>query len=460
MHTVLMSSNNNTLKGSLIEAIPRELLLKGLWGFEREALRVDDEGRPAATAHPFPPEEERITVDFGESQVEFVTAPRARVENALAELEELHAAAYGALGAELLWPLSVPGRWDEPERFRPASFAGRPEKEGARRYRDYLLSRYGRARQAITGLHYNFSLSPELWDFLRRAEGSGEGARAYADRRYMGLARNFLRYRFLPIYLFAASPAIDPRFERELGASADPPSRAVAKACANRFASLRLGPLGYRLDSRTSALVDLRFDSLDEYLAKLEAALLPVGGGPPLLRSAGEYYAPLRPKAALKGEKGSLGALRSKGIEYLELRIFDLDPFEAVGIGADAARFVQLLVLACLLMPSPPLARGAAQDDPLTLASSSCSYESSGKRTDARLRGAVARASRELMGTMSRIAARLPSEYGSALGAARGILSGSRPRSAERFAALAIGEGGGLAAGLSLARAHKRLFTD
>jgi glutamate--cysteine ligase len=458
MQNVRMSSNSITPEIATIDAIPRSLLLSGLWGFEREALRVDDEGRPATTLHPFPPEDEGITVDFGESQVEFVTKPRSTIEEALAELEALHARAYGALGAELLWPLSVPGRWDCPERFRPASFAGRPEKEGARRYREYLLARYGRARQAITGLHYNFSFSSELWDYLREAEGSGEDARSYSDRRYMETARNFLRYRFLPVYLFAASPAIDPRFGRELGASADAASRAVARACANRFASLRLGPLGYRLDSRTSAAVDLHFDSLDEYVAKLEAALLPSEEGPPLLRSAGEYYAPIRPKASLAGEKGSLGALRAKGIEYLELRIFDLDPFEAVGMGADAARFIQLMVLACLLAPSPSLGSSADRDDPLTLASSACSYESSGRSGDARLRSAVVRASRGVMAAMSRIAALLPGEYGSALAAARGMLAGSRPRSAERFARLALREGGGLAAGLSLAREHRLHF--
>ncbi len=295
-------------------------------------------------------------------------------------------------------------------------------------------------------------------DYLRREEGSDEDERSYSNRRYMGLARNFLRYRFLPTYLFAASPPIDPRFEAELGASADFGSRAVAKACANRLASLRLGPLGYRLDSRTRSLIDLRFDSLEEYVDKLEAALLPAGGEGPLLSSAGEYYAPLRPKALLGREKGSLGALRAKGIEYLELRIFDLDPFEATGIAAETARFIRLMVLACLFMPSPPLARGAAEDDPLTFASSSCSYDGSGRGGDARLRAAVAAASAGLLEAMEGLATLLPGEYGEALGAARDILSGARPRAADRFAALSLESGGGLAAGLGLAREHRRRF--
>ena len=433
----------------------RELLLKGLWGIEREALRIDGEGRIATTEHPFPPEDESITVDFGESQVEFVTKPRPTIEGALAELEELHARAYGAIGEELLWPLSVPGRWDEPERFRPASFAGEPGKEGARRYRRYLLGRYGRARQAITGLHYNFSLAPEFWDFLRGAEGSSEEMRAYRDRRYMDLARNFLRYRFLPTFLFGASPTMDLRFERELRESSDFAARAVANACSSRFASIRLGPLGYRLDSRTAALVDLRYDSLGEYLDKLGAATSSADDGKALLRSAGEYYAPLRPKAVLGGEKGSLGALRAKGIEYLELRIFDLDPLEAVGIGIHAARFVQLFVLACLFMPSPPLERGAAQDDPLSLASSSCSYLRPGASGGAGPRVAVAGFAGEVMRYMSRTAALLPTEYERALEAAREILGGRKPRAVDFFARLAAREGGGLAAGLRLAREHK-----
>jgi glutamate--cysteine ligase len=439
----------------------RELLLRGLWGFEREALRVDVEGRIATTEHPFSAEEEGITVDFGESQIELVTKPWPTIEGALAELGELHARAYGAMGEELLWPLSVPGRWDEPERFRPASFAGASAKEGARQYRRYLLGRYGRARQAISGLHYNFSLAPELWDFLRRAELSTEEPRAYRDRRYMELARNFLRYRFLPVFLFGASPAIDGSFERELQDTAGLPAGGLAAACAGRFASLRLGPLGYRLDPRTASLVDLRFDSLEEYLDKLEAATVRAAGGESLLRSASEYYAPLRLKAQPGVEKGGLRALREKGIDYLELRIFDLDPFAAVGIGAGTARFVQLFALACLLMPSPRLERGAADDDPLSFASSSCSYGAAGRAGRVLLRGAIAEASKDLMRRMSRIARLLPAEYGEALEAARETLAGRRPRPVEAFAALAARSGGALAAGLGLAREHRaRILGD
>ena len=199
----------------------------------------------------------------------------------------------------------------------------------------------------------------------------------------------------------------------------------------------------------------MRFDSLAEYVDKLEAAVSPAGGSPPLLRSEGEFYAPVRPKAAFPGSKASLAALKSKGIEYLELRIFDLDPFDPIGIGAEEALWIHLFALACLFMPSPRLERGAAQDEPLSLAASACSLERAGRRTVPRFASAVGRAGAEILGTMSRLARLLPPEYELALAHSRDMMAGRRPRTVERFGQLASEMGGGLAAGLDLARRHR-----
>jgi glutamate--cysteine ligase len=438
----------------------RKLLLSGKWGFEREALRVDPQGRPAASDHPFPPERGAITVDFAENQIEFVTKPRRSAEAALAELEDLHVEAYGAMGDELLWPLSVPGLWDEPERLRPARFGGAPEKEEARRYREFLLSRYGRARQAISGLHFNFSFSPEFWGFLRRAEASSENARSFSDRRSMDLARNFIRYRFLPVFLFSASPSIDPRFEAELRGTAETPERRSAGLCHGRSASLRLGPLGYRLDPARSRRLDIRFASLEEYLDKLEAACKPRGSEAPLLHSVSEYYVPVRPKARPDGTKGSLAGLREHGIEYLELRVFDLDPFEAIGIGSRTVAFIQTFALACLFIPSPPLERDAGADDRLSFLSSSCSYDWRGEPANRLLRGSIATASGEILAAMDRIAPLLSGIHEDALAWAKDALAGKKPRQIERFARLALREGGGLAAGLRLAKEHRETLME
>ncbi len=449
-------------QSDIVEALGRSgLLLSGKWGIEREALRVDADGRLAATDHPFPHGRGDITVDFAENQVEFVTKPSSSPDGAIAELRSLHAEAYEAMGDELLWPLSAPGLWDEPDRLRPARFGGDPGREGARRYRERLLSRYGRARQAISGVHVNFSFSRDFMDFLRDAETSRaagkfrEDPADAANRRYMDLARNAVRYRFLLAFLFSASPSIDPRFEAELRATSAATLLGALGSCGGRTASLRLGPLGYRLDPGRARRIGVRFASLDEYLRKLDAACSPRGGKAPLLDSASEYYVPIRPKAAPRGEKGGLGGLRERGIEYLELRVFDLDPFEPLGIGERALAFTQAFALACLLEGSPPLRRDASADDPLSLAASACSYDRAGRPADARIRNEVSRSADGLLQAMERIAPRLGERHEEAVAWARRALAGTELRSVDRFALLAASEGGGLAAGLRLAREHK-----
>ena len=49
-----------------------------------------------------------------------------------------------------------------------------------------------------------------------------------------------------------------------------------------------------------------------------------------------------------------LHALRERGVEYVEVRCMDLDPFEPVGIGAPTMRFLDVFLLHCLLSASPP----------------------------------------------------------------------------------------------------------
>jgi glutamate--cysteine ligase len=49
-----------------------------------------------------------------------------------------------------------------------------------------------------------------------------------------------------------------------------------------------------------------------------------------------------------------LHALRERGVEYVEVRCMDLDPFVPVGIEAQTMRFIDLFLLHCLLSDSPP----------------------------------------------------------------------------------------------------------
>ena len=85
---------------ALIEAGGRAGLMRGQWGLEREGLRVEADGQPALTPHPFGPEERAITVDFAEAQVELCIIQvmllllEARIKFKLEQVE--------ALGQEML----------------------------------------------------------------------------------------------------------------------------------------------------------------------------------------------------------------------------------------------------------------------------------------------------------------------------------------------------------------------
>ena len=56
----------------------------------------------------------------------------------------------------------------------------------------------------------------------------------------------------------------------------------------------------------------------------------------------------------IKTGERPLHALRERGVEYVEVRCMDLDPFVPVGIAAPTMRFIDVFLLHCLLSPSPP----------------------------------------------------------------------------------------------------------
>jgi glutamate--cysteine ligase len=180
-----------------------------------------------------------------------------------------------------------------------------------------------------------------------------------------------------------------------------------------------------------------------------------------LLAHEREFYSPVRPKT-VAGDAGeeeneagaSLRRLAREGVGYLEFRVFDLDPFEANGVGLEALRFFHVLVLASLFRPSEPIGAGERAE----LAerwrwSTLCG----GRWCECRPSpGAVGeREILPLLEFMAEIAEQLPTGYAAAVAAARERWAGRRDRPLDRWRSLvAATPGGALAAGLALARAH------
>ncbi len=325
-------------------------------GIEKESLRVQPDGRLALTPHPgalgSPLTHPHVTTDFSESQVELVTGVHGHVEHCLDELTQIHQETYRVLaagGEEMLWVSSMPCALP-PDEVIPLGFYGGSNVARAKSvYRMGLAHRYGRRMQTISGIHYNWSLPGVDSD------------------EYFALIRNFRRHAFLLLVLFGASPAVCSCFVE--GRPHELQTLSEDTMYLPHATSLRMGRLGYQSEAQASLAVS--YNSLDGYGASLEDALTrpypsyeAIGVRNPggdynqlattLLQIENEFYGTIRPKRVIFPGERPLHALRERGVEYVEVRLMDLDPFVPVGITAETARFLDVFLLHALLSDSPP----------------------------------------------------------------------------------------------------------
>ncbi len=331
--------------------------LKGMRrGVEKESLRSQASGALALTPHPAALgsalTHPHITTDFSESQLELVTGVHPDAANTLAELTEMHQFTYREMqkaGDEMLWVSSMPCGLPTDETIPIARFGSSNVGRAKSVYRMGLSHRYGRRMQTISGIHYNWSLP------------------GVSSEAYFGLIRNFRRHAFLLLYLFGASPAVCSSFvagrQHELQQLSD------STMYMPHGTSLRMGRLGYQSDAQASLAVS--YNSLEGYAASLADALTrpypayegvgirnPGGDynqlGDTLLQIENEFYGTIRPKRVIFPGERPLHALRERGVEYIEVRLMDLDPFVPVGIKGETMDFLDVFLLHCLQTDSPP----------------------------------------------------------------------------------------------------------
>jgi len=326
-------------------------------GIEKESLRALPGGSLALTPHPIALgsalTHPNITTDYSESQLELITGVHGGVEDCLAELREVHQYVYKVLadaGDERLWVGSMPCGLPTDETIPLGRYGGSNVGRSKSVYRMGLGQRYGRRMQTISGIHYNWSLP------------------GVTSEQYFDLIRNFRRHSFVLLYLFGASPALCSSFvagrgEHELQRLGD------HTLYMPHGTSLRMGRLGYQSDAQSSLAVS--YNSLESYAASLQEALTrpyppyeAIGIRNPggdynqlstsLLQIENEFYGTIRPKRVIQSGERPLHALRERGVEYVEVRCMDLDPFVDVGIAAQTVRFLDVFLLHCLLTDSPP----------------------------------------------------------------------------------------------------------
>lgn len=353
------------------------LLRQGLHGVERECLRVDRQGALALTPHPEAfgrtlthPE---ITTDYSESLLEFITPPRNGYDQALEELDRIHRFVYSELQDETLWSASMPCLLPEEERIPIACYGNSLVGMSKHVYRRGLAVRYGKTMQCIAGIHYNYSLSEPFWRSLQQHEGNGESAGDYQSAGYIALIRNFCRFSWLLMYLFGSSPALDRGFLR------GHPHQLQALDEQTLYlpwaTSLRMSDLGYQ--NKAQAGLTPCYNDLDSYIRSLcQAVSTPwpayeeiglyrdgerIQLNTHILQIENEYYSSIRPKRVIQSGERPVHALRDRGVQYIEVRCLDIDPFLPLGMDRDTAAFLDCFLLFCALEQSPLLLGGACE---------------------------------------------------------------------------------------------------
>ena len=306
-------------------------ILSGNFGIERETLRVDKEGYLAKSEHPGEFGDKAcnpyITTDFSESQIEVITPAFSDVQKSYEFTRALYDIVAMEVGDEYLWPESMPCIIPEDKDIPVAKFKNHSKE--AQEYREKLLLKYGGKKQLISGIHYNFSFDESIIERLYENTQKVLTYKEFKNSIYLKVARNYLRYRWLIVYLFGAAPIVHESFID----SCKCPLKEINHNEYSSFGAIshRSGKCGYKNK------VDLfpSYDSVEKYLESINGY---INDG--LIDSHKELYSQVRLKPSnIKNFKESL---LNDGIKYLEYRTIDINPFEKGGISLDDLKFLQV----------------------------------------------------------------------------------------------------------------------
>ena len=342
---------------------------KGYVGIEKESLRIN-ESKISKNTHQkslgsslF---NKYITTDFSEAQIEVITPPLAGKKATLKFLEDIHHFIHCNIGEEILWPLSMPPEIKEEKDIPIADYGSSNLGKLKYLYRNGLSNRYGRMMQIISGVHFNYSLPENIWK-EKNFNTSIKELDILRSDLYFSTLRNIKRYNWLIIYLFGASPIIPKSLLPKQ-------SQGFKKTSSSNYylkyaTSLRMSDLGYVNPFQENISVSL--NSMDEYISDLHNAtklssdkfkLIPskvdgemsqINGN--ILQLEDEYYSEARPKNDSINDLRMISKIKKNGVNYIELRSLDLNPFSRNGIDQDTIYFMELFSLYCFFKESPKI---------------------------------------------------------------------------------------------------------
>ncbi len=338
-------------------------------GIEREALRILPEGKLSEHGHYHQLGSAlthgQITTDYSETLLEFITPVSHSPEQAIAQLQDIQKYTFDHINGELLWPMSMPCFVNDAEKVPLAQYGSSNIGKMKTVYRQGLKNRYGSMMQVISGIHFNFSFSDDFWLVQQKLHASTETKslplQDFISERYFSILRNYKRFCWLIPYLYGSSPALCSSFlqgeEHKLPFKKSP----FGALYLEHATSLRMSDLGYT-SSEQSAL-KICYNNLTDYVDGVQQAIklkskdfanigVKVDGqyqqlNDNVLQIENELYAPIRPKRVTKsGEKPSV-ALAERGVEYIEVRALDVNPFSDTGISIEQVHFLDIFLTFC-----------------------------------------------------------------------------------------------------------------
>lgn len=333
---------------------------EGKFGLEKENLRIMNDGTLDHSDHPIKEEDpyfQQVVRDFSESQIEFITKPLSTPLKALEELRTIQDHVLENYDMRL-WPFSMPCRIEDPSKIRIAEFPDTEAGRAARGYRELLAVKHGKKMQLISGVHYNFSFGDSFLSLFAENEPTQLSLKDKKSHLYFHVARNLLRHQWFLTYLFGASPSVDVTYRREvlerlqkIECFCDCPYENHTYYEAHGV-SLRMSRYGYHSDMQRQMKVS--YNCLEDYIHYIREG---IHSG--ILQKESEYYSPVRFKHSAGKPGEMLKTLETEGVEYIELRLFDLNPYDPYNVTEMQVYFTHLFMVYAAMIDSPLIDQAA-----------------------------------------------------------------------------------------------------
>ena len=328
-----------------------EDLRKGSFGIEWEGLRVRANGELFLSPHPeiFGNKLSNpfITTDFSESQIEIITPAFDTIDEAFSFFSFMSDVVNSSLDDdEYLWFQSLPCILPDSSKIPIAKYKGKELAEESMEYRKGMAKKYGLRKQMISGIHFNFSFKDELIEKLydnldfSEIEGYENSSISYKEFKYMlylKISRNYIRYVWLIIYLTGCSVAAHNTFTPECTDLMEH-SDDYGGVYSERGPSFRNASCGYKNLEHLYP----NYHSVDAFARDVQSFI-----DEGKLSQAKELYTQIRLKP--KDPSDVLLSLRNDGIQYIEIRTLDINPFYKCGLIKKDMEFLHLFLIYSLI---------------------------------------------------------------------------------------------------------------